>query len=141
LEDDMTDNFWADAEVISCYTRAQAIEDGVLVEVPGELARQAGFNRPVAMTAAAWADAVEWTDDTEAAKPTWTAQDETGRLWDVLTMAARKAPAGDQRLAFRVLRVPATGRGVRPRLTTLHLVAGTGDSGEPVLTVMLPADS
>ena len=36
-------------DVISRYTRAQAIEDGVLVDV-SELAREAGFRFPVAMT-------------------------------------------------------------------------------------------
>lgn len=139
----MTENFWVGAEVIACYTRQQAIADGVLVEVAPELATQAGFRWPLALTAAAYADAVEWTSETEARKPTWTAQDEAGRLWDVLTMAsltARKASTRTGRQAFGVLRVPAAGRGVQPRMTTLHLVAGPGDNGERVLTVMLPAE-
>ena len=41
---------------------------------------------------------------------------------------------------MQVLRVPPTGRAVRPELTTLHLVAGPGDNGEPVLTLMLPGE-
>ena len=48
--------------VISTYTRAQAIEDGVLVDA-GSMAKEAGFNWPVALTAAAWADCVAWTED------------------------------------------------------------------------------
>jgi len=48
---------------ISTYTRAQAIEDGVLID-PGTMAKEAGFNKwPVALTANAWADCVAWTDD------------------------------------------------------------------------------
>ena len=35
--------------VISCYSRAQAIEDGVLVDVTN-MAREAGFKWPVALT-------------------------------------------------------------------------------------------
>lgn len=49
-------------EAISTYTRAQAIEDGVLVDV-SEIAKEAGFKFPVAVTRAAWADCVEWSDE------------------------------------------------------------------------------
>jgi hypothetical protein len=28
-------DFWADAEIISAYSRANALRDGVLIEVPG----------------------------------------------------------------------------------------------------------
>jgi hypothetical protein len=44
-------------EVISTYTRAQAIEDGVLVDA-GSIALEAGFTGPVALTSAVWADCV-----------------------------------------------------------------------------------
>ncbi len=49
-------------KVISTYTRAQAIEDGVLID-PGSMAKEAGFKWPVALTADAWADCVAWTED------------------------------------------------------------------------------
>ncbi len=42
-------------EPISIYTRAQALDDGFLVDV-SELAKEAGFRFPVALTRAAWAD-------------------------------------------------------------------------------------
>ena len=48
--------------VISTYTRAQAIEDGVLIDA-GAMAREAGFKWPVALTTAAWADCVAWSED------------------------------------------------------------------------------
>ena len=83
-------SFWDDAEIISTYTRAQAIEDGMLVDVT-ETAREAGFRYPVAMTSAAWSDCVAWTDeDTQRQAP----QDESGRLWDVLWMAKQAARRG-----------------------------------------------
>lgn len=40
-------------EVISVYTRAQALEDGVLVDL-SYLAREAGFRWPLAVTRAVW---------------------------------------------------------------------------------------
>src|SRR5512142_1811169 len=64
--------------LIFSYTRAQAIADGVLVDV-SKLAKEAGFRFPVAVTAGVWAECVAVPDDVEG-------QDETGRLWDVLTM-------------------------------------------------------
>ena len=39
--------------VISVYTRAQAIGDGILVDV-SETAREAGFKIPVAVTRTVW---------------------------------------------------------------------------------------
>ena len=69
--------------VISTYTRAQAIEDGVLVDV-GSTAQEAGFKWPVALTVGAWADCVAWTEDDSRQQ---VYQDESGRLWDVLYSA------------------------------------------------------
>ena len=39
--------------VISIYSRAQAIEDGILVDV-SDTAREAGFTIPVAVTRTVW---------------------------------------------------------------------------------------
>ena len=55
-------------EVIYAYTRAQAIADGVLIDV-SELSRDAGFRHPVAMTSGAWADCVAWSSDTSMSTP------------------------------------------------------------------------
>ena len=56
---------WEEADVIYAYTRQQAIEDGVLVDLmqPGlvELVHNAGIKFPVAMTAEAFSDYVELT--------------------------------------------------------------------------------
>ena len=46
---------------IYVYARENAIDDGTLVDV-SEVAREAGFRIPVAMTAAAWADCVAWSE-------------------------------------------------------------------------------
>lgn len=123
-------------QVIHRYTRAQALDDGVLVDVT-ETAREAGFRVPVALTAAAWSRVVEWSAADSARQ---VPQDESGRLWDVLWMsylAARRA-SGGCRVAFQVHVVPRGGRATRPRPMTLHLHIGPGDEGEPVITVMNP---
>lgn len=124
-------------EPIYSYTRAQAIADGTLVNVT-ETALEAGFRIPVAMTAAAWADCVAWSD---ADSERQTHQDESGRLWDVLWMASLAARrAQGERCPFQLYRVPRGGRATRPRLTTLHMHIGPGDAGEPVITLLLPGE-
>lgn len=124
-------------EPISTYTRAQALDDGFLVDV-SEMAKEAGFRFPVALTRAAWADCVEWS---EADSKRQTYQDEAGRLWDVLYMASLAARRnGSSELRYQLYRVPKGGRGVRPRLVTLQMQCGPGDEGEPVITIGLPGE-
>ncbi|NDC59885.1 MAG: hypothetical protein EBZ50_13900, partial [Alphaproteobacteria bacterium] len=55
----MIDIFTAD-DVVSRYTRAEAIDDGVLVDVSTQ-ARAVGLRYPVAMTAAAFDRCVTWS--------------------------------------------------------------------------------
>ena len=133
-------------EPIHVYTRAQAIEDGQLIDV-STTAREAGIVWPVALTSAAWADTVEWTDQTEARKG-YAGQSESGRLWDVvwmLSIAVRQAlhrglDASQQPLYFSLLRTPTAGRGVQPRKVTLKFIVGPSDNGRPCITVMLPSE-
>ncbi|WP_043304688.1 DUF6573 family protein [Burkholderia pseudomallei] len=123
-------------EPIHVYTRAQAIEDGALIDV-SQVAHEAGFRLPVALTTAVWADCVAW-DDTDSQRQL--AQDEAGRLWDVIWMAwlAARRARESQRIAFQVYRVPRGGRGIRARLTTLHMCIGLGDNAAPVITILMP---
>lgn len=125
-------------EVIYRYTRAQAIEDGVLVDV-SETAREAGFRWPVAMTSAAWADCVAWSEEDNQRQVN---QDESGRLWDVLWMAlnAIRSANGGTQIEYQLYRVPRDGKSAEARLTSLKLVCGPGDAGEPVITIMLPGE-
>ena len=123
--------------VIYGYSRAQAISDGVLVDV-STMAKEAGFTVSVAMTGAVWSDCVEWSDRDSRRQ---THQDESGRLWDVLWMAhlaARRAQAGT--VAFTLYRVPRGGKGRMPRKVTLHMHIGPGDAAEPVITVMMSGE-
>jgi len=123
--------------VIYRYTRAQAIEDGVLIDA-GPAAKEAGFRWPVALTTAVWSDCVEWTDDDSRNQ---THQDLSGRLWDVLWMAVSAihlAREGSDQLNFKLYRIPRDGRSINAELTDLKLIVGPGDQGEPVVTILLP---
>ena len=64
--------------VIYSYTRAQAIADGVQVEVT-KTAQEAGISIPVFLTRTVW-------DAYVTVPPDVTGQDEAGRLWDVVWM-------------------------------------------------------
>ncbi len=124
--------FWDDAEVISTYTRAQALEDRVLVDV-SEMAKEAGIKFPVALNATVWGQYVEVPEGV-------TAQDEAGRLWDILWMFRCAAAKFDgSTLLFKLhVRNHNRERLDRRDLVTLKAECGPGDCGEPVLTIMLP---
>ena len=131
-------NFWADAEVISAYSRAQAIEDGALRDVT-ELGHEAGFSVPVAVTAAVWAEAVTWNPEFGEG------QDETGRLWDVVYMAGSAArrnrgrhAAQTSRIGYAIYRIPNVADATEPTELELSVAVSGGDHGEPVITIMLP---
>ncbi len=124
-------------EVIYSYTRAQAIDDGVLIDAT-EMARDAGFKWPLALTAAAWADSVAWSD---ADNERQVYQDQSGRLWDVLFMASyaiQTANNDNRQLKFGLQRIPRNGRSTTSQRLILKLILGPGDGGEPVITIMLP---
>jgi hypothetical protein len=130
-----TESFFG-KEIFS-YTRAQAMEDGGLVDV-SETAREAGFKIPVALTRTVWIDCVKWDAEDNNRQ---TLQDESGRLWDVLYMAsiaARQNRTSSQPVLYNFLRIPRGGRGVRPKMTTLKIHIGPGDNGESVITIMQP---
>lgn len=123
-------------DVIYAYTRAQAIEDGELVDV-SKTAKEAGFKLSVAVTRAVWDEYIDWTpaDDDKQ-----TNQDTSGRLWDVLWMlslACRRC-AGEASLMYRLYVIPRDGRSKKPLQIELKAVIGGGDNGEAVITIMLP---
>ena len=117
-------------DLIFEYTRAQAITDGLLVDV-SKLAAEAGFKFPVAMTDAAWHESV-------AVPETLKFQDETGRLWDVLMMlrfALRSTAGQGSEIQFRVVVQKADNSLADIRLKAL---CHPGDGAEPVITILLP---
>jgi hypothetical protein len=119
--------------IIDCYSRAQAFDDGFLVDVT-ETAKEAGFKYPVALTRTVWNTYVEVPAGVEG-------QDEAGRLWDILFMlrlAARGSDAGNV-ILFQ-LHVRNDNRDRTPPLVELKAVCGPNDDGSPCITVMLPGE-
>ena len=118
--------------VIYRYTRKQAIEDGVLIDLT-DWARETGFTIPVACTAAVWNRHVVPPEGTREL-----GQSERGRTHDllwVLYTAIRRQPGATDRLQYDVLFLNQAGQ---QDTVTLKSHCGPGDDGEPVLTIMLP---
>jgi len=123
-------------DLIYSYSRAQAIEDGELVDVgafnPTILA-EAGIKVPLALTQQVWGDYVGVPQGVEG-------QDVTGRLWDILTMfrhGAKLAPQNSDTIHFLV---SVRNDNQRPRTVRLKAIMHPGDKGEPVITIMLPEE-
>jgi len=124
--------------VIFSYTRAQAIADGVLVDVTG-VAKETGFKLPVAITEALHGRLAPTKADQALG------QDYDGRLWDVLWLAAftiKLADRGTDTVNFTVILQDADGKSGQPQNTDLRLraVCGPGDEAEPVVTIGFPED-
>jgi hypothetical protein len=132
MSEETNKGLWDDPEVVYTYTRAQALEDGVLVDV-SEMAKEAGSKFPVALTATVYGQYVEVPDGV-------TAQDETGRLWDILWMfRCAAAKFSGSTLLFKLyVRNHNRERLDSRELVTLKAICGPGDTPEPVITIMLP---
>lgn len=127
-----------DDEVISRYTRAQGLADGVLVDMTEWASAKSGFIGgfavPVAMTSHLWNDIDKKVR----------LQDTRGRAHDVLWMASLAVRGGQKRgiigqnggrVLFDVLLQVG-----RKRKQRLAVDLGGGDSGEPVVTIGYPED-
>ncbi len=121
----MTEYF---GEPISIYTRAQAIEDGVLVDV-SVAAREAGFKFPVAVTRTVWDGYV--VPDSRAQYY----QDEMGRLWDILNVLRWYVRRGGSEIHFPVKMIM---KARQRRNIVFKALCGPGDDAEPVITIMMP---
>jgi hypothetical protein len=122
-----------DWPIIFSYTRAQAIADGVLVDVTAQAA-EVGFKVHTVVT-----DHLYYSYVVPPAGLEGEGQSVEGRLHDLLFRAllAAKTIKDSDRAEFDVLFLMAHGR-----WDTAHVVAviGPGDQGEPVMTIMLPED-
>lgn len=116
-------------EVLAEYTRAQAIEDGVLVDV-SKMAGEAGIKYPAAVTRRVWYEVV-----TPPKSARENGETEEGRLWDILWMfrcAARRRRGACVRFPVAVTREDG-----QRRSAILKAVCGPGDDFEPVITIMM----
>ena len=120
-------------ELISVYTRRSAIEDGVLVALTDD-ARKAGFRIPVAATSAVYAY-LDPSPPLIAAGQSLA--ERTRALLDVLYFAAVISPDRDI-VYFKLLLVLAPGSPPEP--VAMKALCHPGDSGEPVLTILLEGE-
>lgn len=126
-------NDFNDWPIIYCYSRKQAIEDGVLIDVTSE-AKQAGFKIPVAIGDNLFNQHVTPPNGLKGE-----GQSVEGRLHDLFMMiqAAAHTHRGESRIIFDVLFLMKPGK---PQKVKVLAVIGPGDEGEPVLTICLPED-
>ena len=118
-------------DIVSSYTRAQAIQDGILIDV-STTAREAGFRWPMAITSAAWHASI-------AVNKSDIGQDEQGRLWDVLSVLRYQSrDAGYEPTVYFEVLIAKGGK--RPEPIRLKAHCGAGDELEPVITIMLPEE-
>jgi hypothetical protein len=135
----------SDWKIISSYTRAEAVEDGVQVRILQEASREAGIVFPVFMTRGVFNKYVRVPDGMPH-------QSESGRLWDILFMfrlAAMNTPGSDLLFKF-VCQLPDAGNWTRYekmcegnrllREITLRAVIGPIDLGDlqPAITILFP---
>lgn len=129
-------------EIISTYTRAQAIESGVLIDASntGETAdllrevSRSHFKYPIAMTPAVFELIQQAVEQTEHCN------DWQGVWHDILWMAKvdpTRQQVDPNTVIFTVI---ITGVG-RSRYKQLKFVCGPDDDGLPCLTLMLPDES
>ena len=128
-------------EPIYTYTRAQALADGMQVDVT-TTAQEAGIRFPVYLTRGVY-------DRYVAVPPGVSGQDEAGRLWDIVWMLRFAIIRANGR-ACSPLRADSPHRlivalyvrndDLRSRLVKLVATAGAKDIDDPspAITVMLP---
>ena len=133
-------------EPVYGYSRAQAIEDGVLVDL-SQAIEPCPFKYPVAMSRAAYAATIEaggeYRPDGEECEVLTLpgGQDAQGRVHDVfwtLQLAIRRQSAPTDRVHFSVL-VDTRGDGRKSQID-LYSVCGPGDTEAPVITIMLEGE-
>jgi len=113
--------------VIFTYTRTQALEDGQLVDI-SELAREAGFKFPVAITCGV----NELLNDT-----TQPGQSFEGRAWDMLmVLRFHIKKSNDSDTIYFAPLFNARGH-KQPMEYKLWAKCHAGDNFEPVITAML----
>jgi hypothetical protein len=124
-------------DVISTYSRAQAIDDGVLIDLmqddqTAKLCRE-HFKCPIACTAALW-ELIQ-----QAISHPKHSNDLLGVLHDILWMSKRnkKAVSGDGNTWLFEVIITGTGK---KDVHTLKLVLGQGDDEEPVLTLKVSGE-
>lgn len=121
-------------EIIHSYTREEALNDGVLIDV-STLVSNTGFKYPVAFTSNLYSKIVDIPKE-------YSWQDVKGRINDILFMARIKArKAINSSFIFELIlphyKYNSNGDKVIANHINLKATCGPGDNLEPVITIML----
>ena len=118
-------------ELISVFTRADALTDGILIDVT-KIAEEEGFKVPVALTSAAYRS-IEPSEEERCC-----GEELRGRLHDLFWMMRlalhRKSYVEASRIDFQ-LNLFQEGKQTS---LALRALLHPGDRGEPVITILLP---
>lgn len=129
-----SDNPFEDGKVVYTYTRAQALEDGVLVDLmQDEMTEvcQQHYKYPIACTLAVFEIMRKAVENKRYCN------DYAGILHDILWMSrSYKQQVDASTVLFQVIIVGSGNK----KNHTFKLVCHPGDKGEPVLTIMLPQE-
>jgi hypothetical protein len=123
--------FDSEMPVIFSYSRSEAIEDGVLINLSKNFPEECKlYKYPVACTAAVWDIVFRAFNNNRYLN------DYAGLVWDILYMSINYViDRPDPSTAIFQVNILGAGR---KKLYTLKAVVGPGDNLEPVVTVMLP---
>ena len=112
-----------------------AINTGVVIEVDEELQAQAGFRAEVVYSKACYQRHIEWTSPD-------TSQDEVGRAWDVLNLAAFALRMSAYTHGPALTGIDSVPPGQQTAVRDNLRVAWLGDEwDEPVVLIMLATES
>ncbi|MCC8942821.1 hypothetical protein H8A99_42045 [Bradyrhizobium sp. Arg68] len=147
IEDTKGEVLFTANDLVASYSRQDALDDGVLVDVTDQAAA-CHIRYPVALTETVWHRYVE--NDA----PGESVAERIGAVLQAFTAAARRGAGNGQEMLFTLhvsMRdrgdwlesegVPTPARGFTRethRLVQLKGHCGPGDKGEPVITIMLP---
>ena len=115
-----------DDDLIYSYTRAQALEDGVLVDV-SERAQRAGIKYHAACTAGVWS-LIDCLPESETDTLAGIVRDVRAEEVLRVMLAAIRQARGTDRVEFEA------------RGAALWAQCGPGDTAEPVITIMMQGE-
>ncbi len=123
----MNDNVFGNA--IFTYTREEAINDGVLIDLNKFIPiKESGYKYPVCCTFAVWAIIDKAVENKKYCN------DFEGIIWDILSMSKHGREISPSTNLFTVFIAGAGNK----RNFTFKIICHPGDKSEPVLTILLP---
>ena len=125
-------------DLIHSYTRKQAIEDGVLINIT-DVAHRFGFIIPVAVTQTVYNKYIDWSnEDTVRQKIKLDINDRLQEILFMLRCAIKNYNLDVDTLVYLIRVIPRDGQTIKSQHMTHKTMMGPGDQCEPVMTILLP---